>query len=208
MRRFLLAVALLLAALPASAALDPALAARVHALYGQRNAAALRTACAAAAGDDALLCRYRLYPLTQDASLLADFPAPASAAGHALTAGLLGYDAARAPMPRMMTMGRRIQRHLDTARRLDPREPLLLLVDGQGLLFRPALVGGDKAAALARFRQLRQRPGPASSTDEADVWTWYALHRLGSAEAAPLRARLRQAVLAPLFRAFVEQPPR
>lgn len=208
MLRHLLLALLLSTPLAAHAALDPALAARVHARYAARDAAGLRAACAAAQGDDLLLCRYRLYPLTQDASLLAGLPAPQSAAGHALAAGLVGYDAARAPMTRMMTLGRRIQRHLDTARRLDAAEPLLLLIDGQGLLFRPAIVGGDKPKALRLFQQLRQRPGPASSADEADVWIWYALHRMERPDAAPMRQRLRQAPLAPLYRAFVEQPPR
>lgn len=200
-------LAVLIAAPVSAQPLDAALAARVAALYARRDAAALRTACAPATGDTALLCRYRLYPLTQDAALLRNAPAPTSAAGHALAAGLLGYEAARAPLTRMIAIGRRIQRNLDAARRLDPAEPLLLLVDGQGLLFRPAVVGGDKRAALRLFRQLRQHPGPASSTDEADVWTWFALHRMNSPEAAPMRQRLRDANLPPLFRAFVDQPP-
>ncbi|MBE2186564.1 MAG: hypothetical protein IAE99_07305 [Rhodothermales bacterium] len=208
MRLRLLAALAALAAAPVSAqSLDAALAARVHALYAQRDASALRTACASAAGDNALLCRYRLYPLTQDASLLRNAPAPSSAAGHALAAGLLGYEAARAPMTRMIALGRRIQRSLDAARRLDPSEPLLLLVDGQGLVFRPAVVGGDKRAALRLFRQLRQRPGPASSAAEADVWTWFTLYRMNGADAEPMRQRLRAASLPPLFRAFVDQPP-
>lgn len=210
-------LAALVAVLPAAAAstppgsLPPDFEAQTQALYSRRDVPALRRLCADATGEADLLCRYRLYPLTQDAALVAGLPetAPApTARAHALLSGLWGYRAARASALQLPRLGLRSLDLLRAARRLDAADPYVLLVEGQSLLFRPAIAGGDVRAALGRFRALRQHAGSGVSPMEADVWIWYAMRRLGDRTADALRARLLAATPAPLYRDFLLHPPR
>lgn len=194
-----------------AAAVPPAFEVETQVLYSRRDVAALRRLCVGATGEADLLCRYRLYPLTQDAALIARLPtaAPApTARAHALLSGLWGYRAARASAFQLPALGRRTLDLLRAARRLDATDPFVLLVDGQSLLFRPAIAGGDAREALSRFRTLRLHARDGVSTTEADVWVWYALHRLRDAAADPLRRRLLGASPAPLYRDFLLHPPR
>ncbi len=190
-------------------------AAATQQLYARRDVAALQRLCIGATGEADLLCRYRLYPLTQDESLIANLPVAApteTARGNALLSGLWGYRAARAPLLRVPAYGRRSLDLLSRARALDARDPFVLLVDGQSLLFRPAIAGGDRRAALARFRTLQgivtAAPDAGVAPMEADLWVWFALFRAGDRTAADVHARLLARNPPPLYRDFLLHPPR
>lgn len=185
-------------------------------LYGAGDRAGLERLCASVTQqEEDFLCRYRLYPLTENRALLnnlpADLPAHASARSLALLAGLWGYKASTAPITRMPAYGGRSLRLMERARALDPDEPFLLLVDGQSLLFRPAIAGGNRRHALERFTRLhavaQRRTGTGVSVNEAEIWRWYALHRLNDASAPALRERLLRQNLPSLYHAFLNEPP-
>lgn len=184
-------------------------------LYAQKNAPALAR-LQAAPSDPAqdLLVRYRLYPLTQDARVLRDLPdesACRSARDLALLAALWAFRAAEAPPWKLPFYGTRHDRLLRRALALDPEDPYVLLVEGQSLLFRPAVFGGDAEAALKRFEALRaairQRPVDGISPFEPDVWVWYTLRRLGRPNTDRMKERLLAQDPPPLFREFLQGPP-
>jgi hypothetical protein len=189
--------------------------------YARQDAQALRQLLRRAdSRAERLLCRYRLYPLTEDERHLDDLPEDlgrdATARELALLSGLWGYRAARASVFGAMQAGRRSMNLLDRARAKDADDPFVLLVDGQSLLFRPAIVGGSDEEALARFRQLRDvlaapsenNTEAAVSGTEAALWTWYALRETGRTEkAAALHRRLAARDLPPLYREFLKNPP-
>lgn len=185
-----------------------------QAYYGRMDAPGLQHLCATPANVEAdLLCRYRLYPLTQDERYLANLPAAlpdASARSLALLSGLWGYRAAQAPLPRLITYGTRATRLMEQAQALDPADPFVLLIAGQSLLFRPRLVGGDTRAALAYFerlaRVLPRTPHVGIAQIEADLWVWYALHRLAATSADARRRELLARRPPPLYRRFLEDP--
>ena len=161
-----------------------------------------------------LLCRYRLYPLTEDRAYLEDLPADlddATARELALLSGLWGYRVLETSIFSAPKYGLRASRLLEAAKALDPEDPFVLLIDGQSLLFRPALFGGDPRAALDRFYQLRevlaQRPGAGISRLEAELWIWYALEKLDARQASALRNELLAQNPPPLFRSFLMDPP-
>jgi hypothetical protein len=159
-----------------------------------------------------LQLRYRLFPLTNEASYLENLPEPGprtSARELALLAGLWGYRASNTSIANAVRHGTRSARFLRTAREIDPDDPWVLFVEGQSLLFMPRIAGGDPAKALKRFRLLRQASlaGTGISPIEVDVWVWYALHRLGRSEAASLRSGLLAGNPPPLFRNFLLDPP-
>ncbi len=184
-------------------------------LYAAKDIAALQHVCAAPATVEAdLLCRYRLYPLTQHARYLDALPTDlenASARSLALLAGLWGYRTSRASFHLVPRYGMRAERLMNLARARAPRDPFVLLIDGQSLLFKPSIAGGDRRAALARFKQLStiaaQQPGCGISPMEADLWTWYTLDRLGEPEAATMKARLLASSPPRLYREFLLSPP-
>ncbi len=186
-----------------------------QALYAAKDVASLQRVCAAPTTPEAdLLCRYRLYPLTQDERYLDGLPADleeGSARSLALLAGLWGYRTARAPFHLVPRYGMRAERLMKKARALAPDDVFVLLVDGQSLLFKPAIAGGDARAALARFRLLRrvaaQQPHGGVSPLEADLWTWYTLRKLGDPAADPMRTRLLAAGPPRLYREFLLSPP-
>lgn len=160
------------------------------------------------------LCRYRLYPLTEDETLLEDLPTgleDGSAPELALLAGLWGYRAARASSVRAVVFGRRSHRLLNKAREKNPLNPHVLLIEGQSLLFRPAIFGGDPERALERFRQLRgvleNNSDSGIARMEAELWIWYVLHKLGSSDAEPMREQLLAQDPPPLYREFLTSPP-
>ena len=186
--------------------------------YADQDTSGVERVCAGAAGaEERLLCRYRLYPMTLDAAYLADIPEPSSATARerALLAALWAYRTTAAPAWRVPAYGIRSDRLLDEARALDPADPYVLLVQGQGLLYKPRLFGGDPQAALRTFRRLRdslaQAAHPADRSGvslwEADIWVWMALRTLSPDSAERERARLLAAAPPPLFRQFLIDPP-
>lgn len=162
-----------------------------------------------------LLCRYRLYPLTERDSLLRDLPTQledGSARELALLSGLWGYRAARASLFSAIQYGQRSQHLLEAAKAQDPNDPFVLLVEGQSLIFKPRIAGRDEEAALDRFERLcevlqRLQPDMGISMMEAELWRWYALHRLKIDRAPTLRDELLAAGPPPLYRQFLQDPP-
>lgn len=184
-------------------------------LYARGDAEALAALLAETTDRElALLCRYRLYPLAKDPAILDGLARDlkdGTARELALLSGLWAYQIREAPPWQMPTLGRRSQRLLDRAVAADPTDPFVLLIEGQSLLYRPALFGGDKQAALDRFRRLRQvladHQEVGLSVEEAQLWEWYALVELDDPAAEPLRQELLKKPLPPLFRQFLLSPP-
>lgn len=186
----------------------------VQQAYAHQKADALRTLLAEAdSRADSLLVRYRLYPLTEDASVLNNLPADlpeGSARERALLSGLWSYQAGEASVFRAVQYGRRSASILERAKAQDADDPYVLLIEGQSLLFRPAIAGRDVEAAADRFEQLASQ---AASTHgippmEAQVWQWLALKEAGqSAAARTLRQQLMDRDPAPLYQQFLEDPP-
>ena len=183
--------------------------------YATQNVAALQHLLATS--DDRtvqLLCRYRLYPLTEDDRYLHDLPtelAHPTARELALLSGLWGYRVMTGSVLNIPKNGRRASHLLDEAKTLDPDEPFVLLIEGQSLLFRPSIFGGDKRAALLRFQRLQEALQHATDQSitpmEADLWVWYTLNKLGAEEATALRTHLLASNPPPLYRAFLLDPP-
>jgi hypothetical protein len=196
----------------AVAALSPADSTQVY--YAAKDTEGLVTLCAETASEElSLLCRYRLFPLTEDEGYLAALPAEQDGTARelALLAGLWGYRAARGPIYLLPRNGGRSVRFLEAALEKDPEEPYALLVEGQSLIFRPGFAGGDRREALARFDRLREvlprYPESGISPVEVDLWRWYALVKLGDPEAQSLWHDLNARDLPPLYREFLQDPP-
>lgn len=191
------------------------LADTTQALYAAGDVDTLRRVCATPESrEEDFLCRYRLYPLTQDEQYLEDLPADVPGDNPrtlALLSGLWGYRTARAPFHLVPRYGMRAERLLKRARARAPQDPLVLLIGGQSLLFKPAIAGGDARQALERFRTLRRvvarNPEGAVSIFEADVWAWYALRKLDDPSAEAMRTRLLAADPPRMYRAFLLSPP-
>jgi hypothetical protein len=183
--------------------------------YATRQPRAIaRLLAGAATREDQLLCRYRLYPLTRDRALVSQIPPAAdarTAREAALIAAMWAFRIHSSPPWSMPTYGRRVQTALDRARALDASDPYYLLVDGQSLLYRPAVFGGSPSRALDRFRRLRAalaaRPAAGIHPVEAEVWIWMAMRRLGDPDADAFRRRLLAGRPPPLFRQFLLDPP-
>jgi hypothetical protein len=186
-----------------------------QAYYAHKDVAGLQRLCAAAPdAETRLLCRYRLYPLTQDPRYLDDLPADlprATPRTLALLAGLWGYQAAQSGFPAVLRYGARFDHLIRQAHQKAPADPFVLLIEGQSLLFRPRFAGGDARKALTTFRRLQQavamQPAAGIPPMEADLWVWYTLSRLGDPQADGLRARLLAQGPPRLFREFLESPP-
>lgn len=119
---------------------------------------------------------------------------PELAEAYALQASCYGASAGYY-MLRAMTRGSAASRLLDEALRLDSANPRVLLQEGQSLMFRPAIAGGDKQLALERLQVAAEQFANWRSPDpEAPLWgeaeTWLFIGRLqreaGDAEAARL----------------------
>lgn len=196
--------------------LNAPFAQQVQEAYAQQNPEALRSLLGEAdTRADSLLVRYRLYPLTEDASVIEDLPKQlddGSAREHALLSGLWSYRAGEASIFSAVSYGRRSARVLDTAKAEDADDPYVLLVEGQSLLFRPAIAGRDPAAAADRFGRLEDAVQDASqigiSRTEARSWKWLALREAGRTEQADsLHDTLLSGSPPPLYRQFLEDPP-
>lgn len=197
---------------PASA--TPVADSLAHYYAAQDAGAITRLHRTARSREERLLCTYRLFPLTRDDAWLAEIPGEEgvrSARELALIAALWGYRAAEAPPWRLPVYGRRSEAVLNRARALDPDDPYVLLVEGQSLLYKPGIFGGDAAAAQGRFERLRTvlagRPVPGLHPMEAEVWIWMALRKQGAASAESVRQRLLARRPPPLFRQFLLDPP-
>ncbi len=161
-----------------------------------------------------LMCRYRLYPLTENEALLEDIPTSlddGSATEFALLSGLWGYKTGNASAFQMPRFGMRSNRLMTRAKEKNPLNPLVLLINGQSLLYRPSFIGGDDRQALEQFELLRRvvpnNPEYGVSKIEADMWYWYTLEKLGKSEATSMREELLESDPPPTFRDFIENPP-
>jgi hypothetical protein len=187
-----------------------------QAAYAQQDAERLRALFEQASSrSDSLLVRYRLYPLTEDEAVLKGIPSSLSDGTpqeYALLSGLWAYRAGEASFFSALRYGRRSTSLLEKAKAKAPEAPFVLLVEGQSLLFRPAIAGKDAAAAAERFARLaeivEENAVPAISQTEAHVWRCVALEEAGrTQEAKALRDRMRERDLAPLYQQFLESPP-
>jgi hypothetical protein len=190
---------------------------RVQRAYALQRTDSLRTLLREAdARADRWLALYRLYPLTEDASLLDDLPddlRDGTAREYALLSGLWAYRAGEASLFSAIRCGRRSMRLLEAARAHDALDPYVLLVEGQSLLYRPAIAGRDVEAALQRFRQLQGVLDAHDDTGiaklEAKLWTWFALRELGrTGEAKALKSDLLAQDPPALYRQFLLDPPK
>ncbi len=187
----------------------------VHYYYSHRDVSSLTSFCDRFQSRESdLLCRYRLYPLTGDDALLEALPetiSGASATELALLSGLWGYRAGQGSVLEMVRYGRRSHRLLSEAKQLNPEDPFVLLIDGQSLLFRPGMFGGDAGLALLAFRRLQRAlskaPDNRITEMEADLWTWLALRKLGDASAERLREHITNQSPPPLYAEFLMNPP-
>jgi len=194
----------------------PPFADRVQDAYAREDADALRTLLQDAdTRADSLLVRYRLYPLTENAALVDDLPETlddGTAREWALLSGLWSYRAGEASLFNAVSYGRRSANLLETAQSIDPKDPYVLLIGGQSLLFRPSIAGKDPAAAAEQFEQLaqlaRQNKTDGIPAVEARTWQWLALTEADRAEEArALHKQLRSQNLPPLYQQFIDDPP-
>lgn len=198
------------------AMLSPSFAEATQDAYAHQDADRLRGLFEQASSRaDSLLLRYRLYPLTEDASVLDDLPSSLSdgtAREYALLSGLWAYRAGEASVFSVVQYGRRSNRLLEEAKARAPESPFVLLVEGQSLLFRPAIAGKDADTAADRFARLAEivetKQVPGISVTEARVWECVALEEAGQTDKAQaLREHMLRQDLAPLYRQFLESPP-
>lgn len=184
--------------------------------YAQQDAERLRTLLERASSrSDSLLVRYRLYPLTENETVLEGIPASlpnGTPREYALLSGLWAYRAGEASFFSAIRYGRRSTNLLETAKAQALEAPFVLLVEGQSLLFRPAIAGKDPAAAAERFARLAEIVDEGGvegiSQTEAHVWRWLALTEADRPQIAEaLRDRLLTQDPAPLYEQFLEDPP-
>ena len=197
-------------------ACSPAMPDSSHIYYAEQNVERLRAGLEEA--DDRfedLLYRYRLYPLTEASDLLEDLPKTlddGTASELAVLSGLWAYRAGEASMLGAIRYGRRSMNLLDAAKERNRFDPFVLLVEGQSLLYRPAIAGRNPAEAATRFEQLRtvlmSNPDVSIDAEEAMIWHWIALREADQDDAAAsLHATLSEADLPPLYQQFLESPP-
>lgn len=212
----LFALSVSLASTTSSPLLPPAMSDSSHIYYANQDVDQLRAGLEAAGErSDKLLYRYRLYPLTEDADVLSGIPSSldgASARELALLAGLWAYRAGEASTLGAIRYGRRSVNLINAAREKDPLDPFVLLIEGQSLLYRPSMAGGNPHIAADRFEQLRTVLGINDDVpieqEEAMIWHWIALQEANENDrAASLHDELAQADLRPLYRQFLESPP-
>ncbi len=194
---------------------DTALVDSTQIYYAEQNVEALKRLYEQTDNREvALLCRYRLYPLTQDPVYLENLPLDLKAATArelAVLSGLWGYRVMESSVFKVPTYGKRATRLMDRAKALDPTEPFVLLIDGQSLLFRPKIFGGNKQEALDQFNQLYEAlPNHSSSgisAIEAGLWVWYTRTKMKDETADALRSELLAQNPPPLYKAFLLDPP-
>lgn len=163
---------------------------------------------------DKLLVRYRLFPMTMDEGLLRSIPSDQgvrSARELALISAMWAYKAANGPKINLPTHGRRSERILNQAKEINPNDPYVLLVQGQSLLYKPGIFGGDVGEAKATFQKLKRimrgRSVPGLHAFEADVWIWMCERKLDRGRANTLKQQLLRRNPPPMFRQFLIDPP-
>lgn len=183
--------------------------------YGKMDAAGVRDLLrSTGSSEERFMVLYRLYPLVQDGSLLDDLPDEledgASAREAALLAALWSYRYNHGPFWSRMNAVRRAFRLMDEAKRMDPNEPFVLLVDGQSLLYRPKFAGGDASAARRLFEALRRsverRQACSLSLVEVDTWIWLSMRRQHDPEADAFRQKILATNPLPVYREFLKLP--
>jgi hypothetical protein len=187
----------------------------IHVLYENKDIEGLKALCDRTENrTEDLMCRYRLYPLTEDADYIADIPTTlddASARELALLSGLWGYRVAEGSFFQAPRYGTRSNRLMRRAREMNPLEPYVLLINGQSLLYRPSVIGGDKEEAREQFallcRVAPNNPEAGITNMEAQVWHWYALRLLEKDDANQVHKELLAANPPPLHREFLQDPP-
>lgn len=188
-----------------------------HIYYAEQDVERLRAGLEEADSQfEDLLYRYRLYPLTEESALLDDLPKTldsGTASELAVLSGLWAYRAGEASMLGAIRYGRRSMNLLSAAKERNRFDPFVLLVEGQSLLYRPAIAGRNPAEAATRFEQLRtvlmSSPDVSIDAEEAMIWHWIALREADQDdEAASLHTTLSEADLPPLYQQFLESPPR
>jgi len=187
----------------------------IHVLYENKDVDGLKALCERTEDRmEDLMCRYRLYPLTEEAEYIADIPTSlddASARELALLSGLWGYRVAESSFFRAPRYGTRSNRLMREAREKNALEPFVLLINGQSLLYRPSFIGGDKEQAREQFellcRVVPNNPDAGITVMEAQVWHWYALRLLEKENADRVHEELLAANPPPLHRDFLEDPP-
>ena len=194
---------------------DTALIDSTQIYYAEQNVEALKSLLARTNSREvALLCRYRLYPLTQDPAYLENLPIDlkdATARELAVLSGLWGYRVIKSSVFKVPAYGKRTTRLMEQAKALDPTEPFVLLIDGQSLLFRPKIFGSNKQEALDQFKKLCEVLSEASSSGisaiEAGLWVWYTRTKMKDETADALRSELLAQNPPPLYKAFLLDPP-
>jgi hypothetical protein len=201
---------------PAADAPSPTFADSVQAYYSAQEPDGLRALVDRADTRlEELMARYRLYPLTEDASVIDDIPSgleDGSARELAILSGIWAYRAGEASFINAARYGRRSVNLLEEARAADADEPYVLLVGGQSLLFRPSIAGRDVGAAIDHFRRLVDRldrhPHVGIARAEARSWLWLALREAGrTGDAQALHDDLTASELSSLYRQFLDDPP-
>lgn len=184
----------------------------VHDAYARMDTTALvRSYADALTREDSLLARYRLFALTRDRQWISRLPerlAGGTAREHALLSALWAWHIPGSAPWNVVRLGRRSGSLLTEALRHGGDDALVALIDGQSLLFRPGIAGGDVRGGGRRLQlladRLRERPDCAVPVLEARVWLWYALDRAGEHErAAELRSALLDHGVPPLYAAFL-----
>jgi len=200
-----------------SAFLGTPFAQKTHDAYAREDVEALRQLLSEAdTRSDSLLVRYRLYPITEDGSILTNVPSSlpdGSTRELALLSGLWAYRAGEASLFRAIQYGRRSMDFLDAAKERDDDNPFVLLVEGQSYLFRPSFAGADPHEAASCFHRLLAQTTTNSaagiSQNEARSWLWLALREAGRPDhAAMVRSQLTNQRLPPLYQTFIEDPPK
>lgn len=187
---------------------------RIQEGYNSKNTDGIRRLFNQADNEsDSFLAIYRLYPLTEDETLIADLPAtPQSrnAKDYALLSALWSYRINK-NRSLMMTLGTRIIRLLNSAERTDAQNPFSLLVVGQSLLFKPAIFGGSADGALRKFRHLKEKLTRENicgvSIWDAEVWIWYAMKKKRDPQAENFKQSLYRRNPPPIYRDFLNNPP-
>lgn len=186
--------------------------------YLRNDVEALQSWCATvqtrAVARDRFHCLYRLFPLTRDEDLIRDIPSSLDsddARAYAFLSGLWGYRASTAGVVNAIRYGMRAQKLLDRALEMDPDDPFVILVDGNSLLFKPHVAGGDRRLAALRFADLAERmratPDPEILPEEAFTWEWVALARDDDPRAPHARDILLQQDIPSLLRLMLNGDP-
>ncbi|MCI4668370.1 MAG: tetratricopeptide repeat protein [Bacteroidia bacterium] len=99
---------------------------------------------------------------------------PANAKAHALYGALLAMEIGRFPA-KSMYLGPKSSSYIEKSKKLDPREPVAWVEQGNFRFHAPALFGGDKKKALNAFQQAVNlfEANPASMENN-----WMYLHAL------------------------------